>query len=842
MQTTYVSDKQREVVETTDARKLLCGCAGSRKTDTLVRIAIKAARERKNVLILTLVGSVTREICGRLSASLQLHPSRRGNHFVWNTADGACVEVANYDAMVNTQLVKHPSYRNKLIFEGDCFSQKVADLYTQFVEPGQHDALYMVTGDKAQVLLMDEFQDLHPVKVRILTHMIRKSGIEAVAAGDYLQTIFDHALQDGDDHPMDIWMRDLDARRFFMDVCFRCPAPHVRLANRLTARHRERYSLPAMLHHKTADEFRPIVFRHQAVSRNNSGYSIACQIVASLRVSKTHYPDIVPSDVAVLMSKSNDNVVFAQLEKLLADLYLEWGFTDAVKVFATRTPTQHISINWDEAVGRTVMLSIHGDKGRDHRVVFFVGCSERAIPSWDRVHKPQELIDISLLNVAITRSTQLLFVGFADAAPSRYLMIPDLEEYASLSWNPESWRTPFCRDACAAIELELCSRTQAPNMSGYGYIDEATVGPRKALARVRDDVASMFEHPRVLAWDFPWRESKKTSFGRPFEPTLAPGRQAIIFGYMGELLFQREYCLLKGRSSELHDIFGMLIDETRVIRTSSDQLLNIAHDLRYNTWLWSAKGNALAFACIRGTLMCHIETKLNPRQKSCPELQRVVRALLAADHAMYIVHSQLADPRTTQHLVEFLAPGKPTPECMWHAAIAYMALHEDVRTVSLWDELDRHSECFESLRFNAETLAKMLESSDGRFQQAHSLIVNESNPHTLTEMGYAESTSVALGIVGVADFETDEAIYEFKCPLSGKYNNQWVLQPLVYNCISKRTSYKNLHVVDLCNGVIHEFKNTDSICRHKVVRQLLLALKHRDEHVTALLSMVQQST
>ena len=42
----------------------------------------------------------------------------------------------------------------------------------------------------------------------------------------------------------------------------------------------------------------------------------------------------------------------------------------------------------------------------------------------------------------------------------------------------------------------------------------------------------------------------------------------------------------------------------------------------------------------------------------------------------------------------------------------------------------------------------------------------------LQDMGLLESQHVTLGIVGVSDFETDNATFEIKCPFTAGYNNQ----------------------------------------------------------------------
>lgn len=55
------------------------------------------------------------------------------------------------------------------------------------------------------------------------------------------------------------------------------------------------------------------------------------------------------------------------------------------------------------ATGHTVLLSIHGEKGRGHRLVILFDISAEVLPTKDRAGRAQELVDVSLLNVALSR-------------------------------------------------------------------------------------------------------------------------------------------------------------------------------------------------------------------------------------------------------------------------------------------------------------------------------------------------------------------------------------------------------------------------------------------------------
>ncbi|GFH09532.1 hypothetical protein HaLaN_04697 [Haematococcus lacustris] len=103
-----LSQLQQDIVDDPARAKLIQAVAGSGKTEVLVQIALKAAREGTNVLFVTKVSSVTFEIVNRLMAHLKIAGfAKSGNHYYTRLhSSGAVIEVANYDAMVHTQLLQ----------------------------------------------------------------------------------------------------------------------------------------------------------------------------------------------------------------------------------------------------------------------------------------------------------------------------------------------------------------------------------------------------------------------------------------------------------------------------------------------------------------------------------------------------------------------------------------------------------------------------------------------------------------------------------------------------------------------------------------------------------------
>ena len=102
----FISKQQEEIVISVDKYKLINGCAGSRKTDTLIKCAMADIKLNKRpILFLTLVGSVTDEIKSRLEVHLGIKINKQGNsnHYLGYYND-IPICISNYDAWVHLML------------------------------------------------------------------------------------------------------------------------------------------------------------------------------------------------------------------------------------------------------------------------------------------------------------------------------------------------------------------------------------------------------------------------------------------------------------------------------------------------------------------------------------------------------------------------------------------------------------------------------------------------------------------------------------------------------------------------------------------------------------------
>ena len=431
-----------------------------------------------NVLLLTKTGSVTAEIEGRLKVALGLPVQSFANHSVLevsNTTEsgvpilfrdssvqpansvsisanrsGNCsanhmvLTIANFDAWVHHQLhilhKQHPSVSIP-VPEGDQFHQKLKTL-SEWVNTVHCDCIYSKTGPSetsvAHYVAVDEYQDIPSPYIRILCaiqqNALRRnqddanpcSPVRVRFVGDLLQTVSSDALTI--QHPLHTVMEYPYAHQHQFHINHRCPRAHITCTNALMRPYQKHYTIQPMQADNTNDMDKPICFPHISVSASNeNAYRVATQVTQMIDTFMHHDTDVQPGDIAVIMRKTNDNVVFEHLESMLQPVF-QAHVRDTtpgrsyVRHMRTKYPSGRIPLQWtEETATQCVLLSICGDKGKHHKLVIALGLTERSIPLRTTVNKPSELCDQSHLNVLLTRSTKYLCIGFTQTFPSRYL-------------------------------------------------------------------------------------------------------------------------------------------------------------------------------------------------------------------------------------------------------------------------------------------------------------------------------------------------------------------------------------------------------------------------------------
>ena len=314
----------------------------------------------------------------------------------------------------------------------------------------------------------------------------------------------------------------------------------------------------------------PLLFTHEPTSRNSGATDAAARVAALVASFFDADASLRPSDVSIVMAKINNSAVMGALESLLEEEFerrfggapaaadagpaaagapavapsaKKRGARRFVTLFATEADAARIAIKWSRAKGKASLSSVHAIKGRSARLVVFLGVSEGAIPREARVHRHAELVDLSILNVGLTRSTQYLAVGFAARRPSRYLFAhrEDLRRVALPTW-PEPGPGPG-PDAGAEQGPPACAPDAVERAVLAGYAARLTALQLSTFARpdwsyaASTYLASESGRPEFLVFAarlLADRQQAQVDGDAAFDPAgfsrrLLPGAQPVAF-------------------------------------------------------------------------------------------------------------------------------------------------------------------------------------------------------------------------------------------------------------------------------------------------------------------------
>lgn len=783
----FISLDQEKIVRDRSRIKKVSGCAGSRKTDTMIKCGIhsleNAKKKRQACLFLTLVGSVTDEITDRLQEYLKIPIEKQGisNHYIGDWK-GHVIEIANYDAFIHRQLQEHEDSES---YSTD-FDKKASKLL-EHIRADKHPHFYLKNGCKATLILVDEFQDISPVRAEILIEFFKSSSsknTKLVVMGDMLQTIFPQALSDMK-HPL-IMMDELRPTDFRLKTCYRCPKSHLDVVNCITRVFRVKYGIPEMRYHFELENNRPFFFTHDATSSNAGSLETAKTVHHMIETLLKEDVSIRYKDIVVIMKRSNHQQVFHHLMRLFARHHQ----ADQCMLSRTRTYfNEHQPINWKEGKERLMMLSIHGDKGKGHPVVFFLGFSGGTIPEERHFHKMEELLSQSLLNVALTRSTKYLFVGMTRTYPSFYFYqaYHDLRSLAFFSWRPEEITSLLFRKMISE------SNSEAPVIHRCNIRKEMLMTPIKNIVFVhQDDKAKLVLKKPMLT---------KHRLGSPIRGKHSEEELIILHG-MAKLYFIK---MIKPRL--LVSILGAFLfcNQTQdVLYTDDENLLCQVKDSHLNHYV--LRDPSYWFSVTR-------------RINALPDVPRPV----------FILH-EVFRKTLLQHVLDFIQKSLPTSDTQkelldaWNTCIFFMECIDD-RAPNLRFYYDHASpvigddvlRILDNLRayvsffrqeFSEETSLKKF-----RFQQKSSLIGNLITKEELKSIGFQEdlesdkrffTDGYKFGVSSTIDFldMTHQVLIEFRTHNKNECLENWQYQALL-NAMFSMTKVRNIHIFNVLRGILY---------------------------------------
>lgn len=776
----FFSEQQKEIVLSNERFKLINGCAGSRKTDTLVKCAIHDLEtNQRPILFITLASSVTFEIKTRMENYLSISINKLGqsNHY-YGEYNKIPICISNYDAWVYYMLSKR--YDVSEMHEIREYHSKKVEILLELTSK-ESIPCYMRKDTKAGLLILDEAQDICSNKMSILTNLaIKNDNLDIFIAGDYLQTIF---VSDVETHSMNLF-KMLTPKYFDLNICKRCPKAHIDFNNCIMKTIQKKYDLPIMLSDNENNIDKPVLFTHGGLTKDGDVMVCTLQIVEMIEKLLDFDDLLKPSDIVFIMAKSKENKLFQQLMINLNELYEKRGWKDSIEYMTTEADGYHNTLNWNKCENKSVLISIHGDKGKGHKAVFFLGLTENSIPRENHIFKPSEIISESLLNVAITRSLKYLFIGFNNKLPSRYLMNchEDLPLYCYCSWNLSySMPEPYFSILNSSVEFE------EPIFDRFSYKDSPVLTGINSVLEVSNNISIDFENINEIV-NHSWKTSvEKTIIGTKqiIPPDFGP-RKSILLGKLTELLIQR-----KTNKIPLFNLLSKFLTENIVEYSDDDIILSFMSELkRLRNSIEFAKDYLFKYRYAHFFLT-------NPLYKH--HINNLI------DKNKIIIHSIFKTSGFKADLEEFLSE-KENNELetvsVWNVLLLYQSLFEYIPGLpSLYGFLQIE---LKELHQNIEIFIENYITKDVVFEKPVYIIESEFLESELKILNIEKHT---VGISGRIDvFELNKNyLFEIKASNYNELSERWLIQTVVYQLLLyylKNIKTERIFIVNLVSGVI----------------------------------------
>lgn len=776
----YINPDQRSICSSNAQYIIMEGVAGSRKTDTMVRLGLRRhLKENKNILFLTQVGSVTDEICSRVSNYLQIPIYRQAssNHHL-ALSRGKTIEVANFDAWIHKQL-QDQEWKH-LTTMGSYHGFKAKSL----MDLENFKGFCLKNGEYADEVLIDECQDFDATKAHLIVSLLqRKPDVRAVFCGDYMQTIFERSL-DGNTHPIPIFATLPYCQRFYMQKCYRCPSGHIAFCNKVLENAVKKYGCKPLIPTNQDHQNKPFLFTHGSTTKRYDVSLLVGQLCQMVETLLAFDRSLKPSDFCFMMRKSNDQPVFEALRLSLESMWTNHGFKNSVIHFMTQYDGYRNSIQWNHAVGKSCLISIHGDKGKGHKVVFFIGLTQKSIPDECAMYKEHELLFHSLLNVALTRSTKYLFVGFHYAQPSVYLtQTMSLEKYAHTTWT-QNHHELFDK-------MAHCSRFPKPEFVQSLYRQKPLHVPTLNMLSIVE-ISRRFERPEDIFGFNPKvdivRFGSRVRFQCPDEiyPILSRMCELILMKELNHALFQKD----------------MEWFPKDVYFTEDERVLSWAHDFRLYKWVHS------------DMYQQQVDLMMDTYRPIIDNDQGLKHVLehLRTKH-MYVMHSSFNTPRFHKSVLH-----QESFKNWWDLSLLFHELQNHQQKIFRYMDIDLPHTSFQRLFKNIQSLITFL-SGDVVFRPCHDILATISDPSELVGLGFEPNlderyfeNGYHYGILGTSGiWDTNrKSLYDIKVsPVD--FSMEWFMQTSFHANMPTKKSQpppEKLVVVNLMTGKMHMWKNT----------------------------------
>ena len=468
-----LTTEQKNIITTNHDNIMVNGVPGSAKTTTLVlRQAYKITQspKKQNTIFLTKVSNVTEELVKRLQKfipDIKINYARdKKSNRVTAEYNHISLEFSNYDAFIDCQLKHYTSdqnYPDYLEYEkkgelynicvstipGDKFDTK-RDVFDQLAKENKL-TFKLKNGEPIHKIILDEVQDFPQTTALVFLSIINNNEISFEGYGDILQSIWykhikDEELNKISNYPINIFRTIKDIKLMSLSTSFRLPWWHgefLRIihkdANKLYCRDEIKTWKEKPTENK--DLHKIMYFMHGEMSYNESANNAATTIYKILTTIWNNDKDVTHGDTTIISTNINDNNIFNKLDVILNKNNIPVVFyrtksgdsTDTIdmnllkedkcskcgKKF-TQKSTNCKKCETIRKRNKVALISGHGFKGGEGKLVVVFGLSEKALPKENRPNTPNELTDISLMEVVCSRSEKYKFIG-SNHSPTRYI-------------------------------------------------------------------------------------------------------------------------------------------------------------------------------------------------------------------------------------------------------------------------------------------------------------------------------------------------------------------------------------------------------------------------------------
>lgn len=142
--------------------------------------------------------------------------------------------------------------------------------------------------------------------------------------------------------------------------------------------------------------------------KNDEKYKLYRNIDKIIYILKS-YPESKPEDWLIITPIVQNNILANYLENSIHE-YWKSVLNDKSKLYCKLFKSSDKgSIDLEQGIGKTQIMSIHASKGQTSKYVINIDCNNNTLKRWAGLDNREKLIQISLLHVAITRHSDMLF-------------------------------------------------------------------------------------------------------------------------------------------------------------------------------------------------------------------------------------------------------------------------------------------------------------------------------------------------------------------------------------------------------------------------------------------------